>query len=322
MSALSSGQPLPHQVLSSEAQQCRANRIAADQVRESKASSKLAKQKAAQAKPAPKKPVQPSANSVAARRLAAMRGQPLPEEQQHQQQYSEYSVQEGNAVGVDRFGSSADYCNDQHSQTQQHTFDPFADHPAVATATTAPYVSPSASTFAFSTAAAAAPPRASFAEDSQDSAAAFTPSSGAGAVEAFAAFNTSVPESSTFDPFAAPAVDVTANAAFKAFGATPTTSDGFSNFDSDETPSFYAFGAGVPSAASGFDAFQAPGLGADYDFAPTEVASVGGVKLSAGFDNFDAPVPTTTGFKTFSLSADNPFDSFEPTANSTNGTLK
>lgn len=57
--------------------ECRAKRLAADEVRQSKLSAKAAKAKAAKAPS--KKPVAMSNNSVAARRLAMMRGQPVPE---------------------------------------------------------------------------------------------------------------------------------------------------------------------------------------------------------------------------------------------------
>jgi len=70
--SLVQGQPLPPPQLSQEALQCRADRLAAMQVRESKASTRASKN-------APVKVVKvataPSTNSVAAKRLAMMRGQ-------------------------------------------------------------------------------------------------------------------------------------------------------------------------------------------------------------------------------------------------------
>lgn len=69
---LAAGRPLPAYELTAEAIKRREDRIAANQVRESKA-----KKKAAPVVPL-RKGVPPSANSVAAKRLAAKRGQPLP----------------------------------------------------------------------------------------------------------------------------------------------------------------------------------------------------------------------------------------------------
>lgn len=89
---LSTNNALPAQILSEEALKCRADRIAASQLRDAKANSRAAKLKQAQAsaRPAHKTVVHPSSNTVAARRLALMRGQPLPQDTASAVQSSQY----------------------------------------------------------------------------------------------------------------------------------------------------------------------------------------------------------------------------------------
>jgi hypothetical protein len=304
VTTLAHGKPLPPQVLTPEAEQCRAARIASTQLRESKANNKL---KAKQvAKPAPKAPVPLSSNSVAARRLAAMRGQPLPDEPLHRES---------------RYSGGEDFIQQHHSPVDDddaETFDPFTQQnqavPAVSVPAGASFSAPTL------------PARASFSAPM------------APAVASFAAFDTSSPGEDSFDPFGA--------ASASAPSAVPSTfpkadpSGGFANFSSSAADAWDqpAFGSAPPSV--GFDAFAPTGAPiGDDGFTPTGAASKD-TGFSAQFDAFEAtPAPssttddgftptgtgatTATGFPTTFDHFDGPTDvnSFSPTASAAdNGT--
>jgi hypothetical protein len=231
VTAVAKGLPLPAQTLSQEALQCRAARLAADEVRQTKAKAKLAQAKAAKA--APKKPVTLSSNSVAARRLATMRGLPVPE-----------------MGGLSVVNDGHHEEEEEEHDGNQEGFDPFATHSAPAHTTmvgSAPrpsFTADAGSFDPFGTAATAVAPRASFGS---------APASSAG----FASFGDNA------DAFAAPA----SASGFDAFGselAAPVVeADGFgsvadssfaasafSNFDdAANTPVSSTFDAFAPDSA-------------------------------------------------------------------------
>ena len=251
VTTLAHGKPLPPQVLSPEAEQCRAARIASTQLRESKANNKLKAKQAA--KPAPKAPVPLSSNSVAARRLAAMRGQPLPDEPMHRES---------------RYSGGEDFVQQHHSPVDDddaETFDPFAQqNQAVSTVSV-----PARASFS-------APARASFSAPT------------APAVASFAAFDTSSsPEEDTFDPFGA--ASASASSAMPSAFPEADPSGGFANFSNSAADAWDQPAFGSAPTSAGFDAFaptSAP-IGND-GFTPT-----GAVSKDAGFSaHFDAFEPT------------------------------
>jgi hypothetical protein len=226
LTAVAKGQALPEQNLTQEALQCRASRLAADEVRQTKQNAKLAKAKAAKA--APKKPVALSSNSVAARRLATMRGLPVPEGSSGARDSPQHEEEEGHEDDHEGFDPFA-----THSAPAQHTeFAPrpsFTAFPAADAGSFDPFGTAPAAT-------AAAPPRASFS----------APASSQG----FASFGDDA------DAFGAPSAG-----GFDAFGAESTAPaahiDGFSeavaftNFDdaAATTPASSTFDAFAPTSA-------------------------------------------------------------------------
>jgi hypothetical protein len=230
VTAISQGQPLPPQNLSEEALECRAKRIASDEVRQSKQSAKLAKAKAAKA--VPKKPVAMSNNSVAAKRLAALRGQPLPE-------------------GDHNYASSPHFIDDS---TDDGSFDPFGGSgPASVTNHTAPRAATAPTLFP------EAAPRSSFSSFQPSS----TPASSA--ADGFDLFASSAPSASVgfgnFDD-AAPST----SAGFDAFDAAPPAKPTKPSRPSFTASGFDNFGDAAPApktstlASGSFDAF-APSTG-------------------------------------------------------------
>ena len=277
--ALSHASPLPAQHLSEEALQCRANRLAADEIRQTKLASKLAKAKAA-AKVVPKKPVAMSANSVAARRLATMRGLPVPELSPHQQQHHDdfhsHHSQSQQHHNQQQHHQQEDYGQDEvNAQEDDGEFDPFANH-TTASASTAVTASTRAAT-------AAAPP--SFASFQEEEVSSFDPFSGGGSFGAapssamgFDAFSTNTTAAgSSSEGF-------TSTAAEADFRNAAVSNDNFDAFGDEPFNTDHAAGAAVSG------------------FAPTAPPSF---QTSGGFDKFDetADVPVAAGF-----------DSFAPTA--------
>ena len=285
--ALSHASPLPAQHLSEEALQCRANRLAADEIRQTKLASKLAKAKAA-AKVVPKKPVAMSANSVAARRLATMRGLPVPElsphqhQQQHHDDFHSHHSQSQQHHNQQQHHQQEDYGQDEvNAQEDDGEFDPFANHTTASSSTAVP-----ASTRA---ATAAVPPSfASFQEVEENYSR----------------------EDSSFDPFSGGG----------SFGAAPSSAMGFDAFSTNTTAAGSSSEGFTSTAAEAdfrnaavssdnFDAFGDEPFNTDHaagaavsGFAPTAPPSF---QTSGGFDKFDetADVPVAAGF-----------DSFAPTA--------
>jgi len=286
VTAIAHGKPLPAQNLSAEAEQCRATRIASNQLRESKANSKLKAKQAA--KPAPKQPVALSANSVAARRLATMRGQPLPEEN-----HKPVAYLNSPAHGA----SQAQYKHNSPGSAEEGSFDPFAQKSGGE--------SPSP-VFEASFEDAPTPSFASFEQSAADDS--FDPFGNAPT----AAFPSPVkpppkpvkrPSGTAAVTSAAPPAAPTAPPAPAARAAS---NDGFASFSATTEawgePSF----ASTP-AAGGFDAFATNENAAFVDdgFTPTGAAPSGGYSSSAKFDNFDdAPFEAQPSS----------FDNFAPTS--------
>ena len=282
VTAIAHGKPLPAQNLSAEAEQCRAARIASNQLRESKANSKLKAKQAA--KPAPKQPVALSANSVAARRLATMRGEPLPEQNYKP---TAYSSSPAHAAPQAKFHHHSPLS----PEAEADSFDPFAQKSGeMATA----------SVFEASFEDAPTPSFASFEQSSADDS--FDPFGNAPT----AAFPSSVkpPPKPVKRPSGTAAVASAAPVAPPAPAARATSNDGFASFSATAEawgePSF----ASTP-AAGGFDAFATTESAAFVDdgFTPTGAPPSAG--YSAKFDNFDdAPFEAQSST----------FDSFAPTS--------
>ena len=275
VTAIAHNQPLPAQVLSAEAEQCRAARIASNQLRESKANSKLKAKQAA--KPQPKKPVTLSSNSVAARRLATLRGH-APEDHEHHEY--EHHLESPSHAALQ-----------QHHTEEVDSFDPFGQHQETASASNQNGFT-SAAGFEASFDAAPVASFAPFEDDSSFDPFGNAPSASAPAVRA--------PSFTSPSAVRAPS-----------FTATPASSgnDGFSSFtasigDAWDVPAF----ASTP-AAGGFDAFEATNtsaaFAADDGFAPTTAAA-----STSGFSAFDdepsafdsfAPTPGAANGKNFQL---------------------
>ncbi len=282
VTAIAHNQPLPAQVLSAEAEQCRAARIASNQLRESKANSKLKAKQAA--KPQPKKPVTLSSNSVAARRLATMRGHAPEDNQHHEHEHERYADSPSHAAFQQPHIEGAD------------SFDPFGQHQTPASASNKSGFASAGFEVSFDAAPAAT--FAAFEEDSSFDPFGNAPSASVSAVRA----------PSFTSPSAVRAPSFTAASA-------SSNNDGFSNFTASAGDAWDSSAFASTPAAGGFDAFEATtataAFATDDGFAPTTAAA-----SSSGFSAFDdepsafdnfAPTSGAANGKNFQMSID--FDS-------------